>query len=141
VTWPVKGKKRQMYFREEGSGGTSYAGLDDELLPNGAMITACYHVPPTKEGEPQNVGVRWEGPYIPNEDLPHSLCNKPDKRHLIVPSAASNSCSNQTQSSKQKADGSLNFQKLLIKKPLLSRFSPQSTAGCSPRDPVIENYF
>jgi hypothetical protein len=125
VTWEVENEKRHMHSRKEGPEGTTYAGLDDERRPDGRMITNCYLVPPTKEGEVQSVGVRWKGGYIPNVNLPYSDY-KPDAVNLIVPSATLDAYFNRPPSSTINADGSLNFEKLNVAMPILKRLGARS---------------
>ena len=122
AAWWVEDGRRHMHWKKEGPDGTTFAGLYDRET-NGIMTTVCYIMPPTREGEVQEVGHRWEGPYIPEGELPYSRY-EPHNISLIVPSASptkSDAYPDRPPSSKLQVDWLPNLQNLLIEKPLSSR--------------------
>jgi len=122
AAWWVEDGRRHMHWKKEGPDGTTFAGLYDRET-NGIMTTVCYIMPPTREGEVQEVGHRWEGPYIPEGELPYSRY-EPHNISLIVPSASptkSDAYPDRPPSSRLQVDWLPNLQNLLIEKPLSSR--------------------
>ena len=138
AAWWVEDGRRHMHWKKEGRDGTTFAGLDD-IESKGIMTTVCYIMPPTKEGAAQNVGYRWEGPYIPNDELPYSRY-EPHNISLIVPSASpteSDAYQDRPPSSELQVDWLPNLKNLLIENPLPSRPSESMTIIPSARNIIL----
>ena len=138
AAWWVEDGRRHMHWKKEGPDGTTFAGLDD-IESKGIMTTVCYIMPPTKEGAAQNVGYRWEGPYIPNDELPYSRY-EPHNISLIVPSASpteSDAYQDRPPSSELQVDWLPNLKNLLTENPLPSRPSESMTIIPSARNIIL----
>jgi len=121
AAWWVEDGRRHMHWKKEGRDGTTFAGLYD-IESNRITTTVCYIMPPTKKGEVQNVGYRWESPYIPEGELPYSLY-EPHNISLIVPSTSptKSDAYQDRPPSELQVDWLPNFQNLLIENPLSPR--------------------